>query len=306
MIFIIEDAPLIKLPPLFRYNAPRRPYRLLYFLLMVYVVASSICEQDDSTETQGEAPFEDRFIFRFREGRYADALRVIDSRPDDSSAGDLKRVYRACCLSKLKRHREAANDFGNALLSRLDELNDPFVLSMAAETLFEIKAYSRAREMIDRLSALYPSSRIGVKLQPLAMKIEQAIERGIETDNLNWYFTEALRARKDDETGLASEYFKEFLTLANRLDNVNSDQLATARMHYGSLLLDHDWYEAAFTEFDAIPVSLDNYTAGLFKAMTLKLLDEDEKAFAIIDEIIANATGKSKTRAINLKEKWSQ
>jgi hypothetical protein len=87
---------------------------------------------------------------------------------------------------------------------------------------------------------------------------------------------------------------------------VNADQLATARMHLGSLLLENDWYDAALTEFDAIPISFDNYTAGLFKAMTLRLLDQDNQALSIIDEIIANADGKSRARAVNLKEKWTQ
>mgnify|MGYP000992223617 CR=1 FL=1 len=124
--------------------------------------------------------------------------------------------------------------------------------------------------------------------------------------NLNWYLTEGLRAHSNDKFGLAAEYYKEFLLLAERVDAPAPDLVWKARVHLGALLLDFDHYEPANEQFDQIPISFENYTAGFLKETTLRCLDRDDDADAVLDEIIETSTGAVRERAISKKEKWNE
>jgi len=99
-------------------------------------------------------------LLMYRNGYYGAALPALDkslaTRPDSPKA----RIYRAVCLSKIARTKEAEAAFVQ-LSENSEALKDPDFLLVYAELLFETGRAEAALKQVDRAVQSLPESPIG-------------------------------------------------------------------------------------------------------------------------------------------------
>jgi tetratricopeptide (TPR) repeat protein len=245
------------------------------------------------------------FSTAFLEGRYQKALDLVEKELTLAPRDPMKLLYRGSCLAMLRRFEEAVESFRMADVSSHAGFQDRTGLYLRATSLFNVKAYVRAQQVLDSLSRSFPRSRLAEQGQELALKIDKRLTEGITKANLNWYLDRGTKAYDSGRPALAAEYLEEYFLLAARSGHEN-DASPRAHLSLGGANLELGDATAALTCLQKVSPDSSEWRAGILTAFALKASGSHEAALEMMRTVSKNADTESvQARAGRYVKQWT-
>jgi tetratricopeptide (TPR) repeat protein len=230
-----------------------------------------------------------RFAAAFQEERYADALSLIDRELASAPADAELLTYRGTALAALKRYEQAVETLRRAEHGTPAMAVDRVTLYLRAVSLYQMRLYTRAQQVLDTLARSFPRSHIGERGQKLAMRIEAGLAERVSTKNLNWYLDRAIKANGVSRPALAIEYFEEYLLLADRLPDRSAPHGHDAHLGLGAAYLDIGAPAPAVAHLRQVPADHEGHRAGMLLALSLYGAGRRQDARAALRAVAAEA-----------------
>jgi tetratricopeptide (TPR) repeat protein len=263
------------------------------------------CRTNGSSDMKLESG-SDPFLAAFQAAKYEEALGIVEEalrkNPDDG----IQIHYRGACFTMLERYEDAVESFMLGELNSPEGFSDRTILYLRALSLFNIKTFRRAQQVLDTLAQSYPHSRLSKRGQELALKIEKRLAEGLKEGTLNWYLNEGLEAYDAARPALAAEYLGEYFLLAARMEDSRHVDDARANFSLGGAYIELGEDKKAVQYLERVPVSYEGYSGGLMLAMALYASGEKERSAKLLGEIAQKAEGESiREQAQRLLEAWT-
>ena len=245
------------------------------------------------------------FSTAFLEGRYQEALNLVEKELALAPRDSMKLLYHGSCLAMLRRFEEAVESFRMADVCSHSGFEDRTGLYLRATSLFNVKAYVRAQQVLDSLSRSFPRSRLAEQGQELALKIDKRLTEGITEANLNWYLDRGTKAYDSGRPALAAEYLEEYFLLAAKSGHENGGS-PRANLSLGGANLELGDATAALTYLQKVPPDFSEWRAGILTAFALKASGLHEAALEMIRTVFKNAdTELVQARAERYVKEWT-
>ncbi|MFW5858969.1 MAG: hypothetical protein ACOCYP_03010 [Planctomycetota bacterium] len=150
---------------------------------------------------------------------------------------------------------------------------------LRTRALAGIRAYARAQQEWEQLSAAHPYSPLTAADSALAIAIETRLAEGVSLANLRWHRRQALDAQQADRPGLAIEHHREWLLLARSCKpRPPADAFADVELALGADLLTLDAPAAAIAHLARVPPGHQQRRGALFQALSSYRLDRPDSA----------------------------
>ncbi|TET32977.1 MAG: hypothetical protein E3J72_18260 [Planctomycetota bacterium] len=280
-----------------------RPYPILFLILSIALCSGCSC---NTTPEQGSAHVKHPYLAAFLEGRYEEALAIVDKKLEDNPRDCLQLHYRGSCYTMLERHEDAIETFRLAQASSSEPFIDKTTLYMHALALFNSKLYCRSQQKLDSLAQSFPHSRMAKRGQELALKIEQRLGAGLKESNLNWYLSKGMKAYNSARPAMAAEYLEEYFLLADRAGDSKYKRNAKANFSLGGAYMELGDVQKAVVYLERIPIEYGRYRAGIMQAMAIQAAGDNDRAVDILNKVISNAKSKAVIkRAKRLRKDWT-
>lgn len=248
----------------------------------------------------------DLFLTAFQEGRYAESLKAVEDALKDDPENGVQLQYRGACYSMLERHEEAVESFRLGKAYAPDGFTDKTLLYLRALSLFNVKAFRRSQQILDKLARVFPHSRLSKRGQQLALKIEQRLAEGVSEGALNWYLSKGLDAYDSERPALAAEYLGEYFLLAGSLGKSEYTENPEANFSLGGAYIELGDIAGALEYLQRVPVSYGEFSGGIMHAMALKAAGDDGRARELLEEVVRTAGDQAiRERAERLLNEWT-
>ncbi len=277
----------------------------IFVLVTVCCIGVVGCRRAQDTagqQSRGGNSFCDLFLG----GCYEEALDLIDKELTSAPNDGLRLMYRGSCLTMMDRHEDAVESFRIADSCLTPGVADRIGLYLRAGSLFHVKTYSRAQQVLDKLARSFPHSRLAERGQKLALIIEKRLAEGISEANLNWYLARGTKAYDSGRPALALEYIEEYFLLAEKSGKQEYVTNPRANMSMGGARLEIGDAEGALVYLLKVPPDYSEWRAGILTAFGLKLLGSDRKALQTMKTVVAKAQSEEvRVRAQRYVAEWS-